>query len=185
MEESWNTRIKRWGFNWFPAFRGTGARLTYIAGDWKEVRLRIPLNWRTRNYVGTIYGGSIYGAVDPVYMIMLIKLLGPGYIVWLKESTVSFLRPGRETLHARFRVDDDHLEGIRRELLEKKNTKREYEIPVTDRGGTPHAVVREIIHIQRKPSGTRVLTKETGGQGTDEASFAIDERRSGGALPER
>jgi acyl-coenzyme A thioesterase PaaI-like protein len=53
-------------------------RVTYIAADWREVRIQLPLNWRTRNYVGTIFGGSLYGAVDPIYMIMLIKALGPG-----------------------------------------------------------------------------------------------------------
>ena len=71
----------RWGFNFFPAYRGTGARVTYISGDFREVRVELPLNWRTRNYVGTIFGGSVYGAVDPHYMIMLIKILGKGYVV--------------------------------------------------------------------------------------------------------
>jgi len=60
------------------------------------VRIRLPLIWRTRNYVGTIFGGSLYGAVDPIYMIMLIKALGPDYIVWDKAATIRFLRPGRE-----------------------------------------------------------------------------------------
>ena len=69
----------RWKFNLFPAYRGTGGRITYISGDLREVRVRIPLNWRTRNYVGTIYGGSLYGAVDPMYMIMLIRILGSAY----------------------------------------------------------------------------------------------------------
>jgi hypothetical protein len=55
----------RWGFNLFPAFRGTGARVTYIAEDFREMRVKLPLNWRTRNYVGTIFSGSLYGAVDP------------------------------------------------------------------------------------------------------------------------
>jgi hypothetical protein len=63
MPESWNTRVTRWGFNWFPAYRGTGARIDYIASDWREVRIRLPLSRRTRNYVGTIFGGSMYGAV--------------------------------------------------------------------------------------------------------------------------
>jgi acyl-coenzyme A thioesterase PaaI-like protein len=96
MPESWQTRFARWAFNWFPAYRGTGARVTYIAADWREVRIRLPLNWRTRNYVGSIFGGSLYGAVDPICMMMPIKLLGPGYIVWDKAATIRFLRPGRE-----------------------------------------------------------------------------------------
>jgi hypothetical protein len=47
-------------FNFFPAFRGSGARVTYISDDWKEVRIWLPLNWSTRNYMGTIYGGSMH-----------------------------------------------------------------------------------------------------------------------------
>lgn len=85
MPESLRTRLARWWFNWFPAYRGTGGQITYIAADWSEVRLRLPLNRRTRNYVGTIFGGSMYGAVDPIYMVMLIQVLGPAYVVWDKS----------------------------------------------------------------------------------------------------
>ena len=106
MAESRHTRLQRWRFNFFPAYRGAGARITYIAADWREVRIKLPLNWLTRNYVGTIYGGSMYGAVDPIYMIMLIHLLGPDYVVWDKAATIRFKRPGRTTLVARFVIDE-------------------------------------------------------------------------------
>lgn len=56
----------------------------------------MPESWRTRNYVGTIFGGSLYGALDPI-MIMLIKLLGPEYEVWDKAASIRFRRPGRST----------------------------------------------------------------------------------------
>src|SRR5438045_2663392 len=100
MPESFRTRLERWSFKFFPAWWGTGARITYIASDHREIRVELPLSWRTRNYVGTIFGGSIYSAVDPIYMIMLIKTLGPGYIVWDKSATVRFRKPARTTLHA-------------------------------------------------------------------------------------
>ena len=86
MPESWPTRLARWRFNWFPAYRATGARITYIAADWREVRIRLPLSRRTRNYVGTIFGGSLYGALDPIYMIMLIKALGSEPTVELSNA---------------------------------------------------------------------------------------------------
>lgn len=70
MPESFKTRVFRWGFNFFPAYRGTGGRIAYIADDFSEIRVKLPLSWRTRNYVGTIYGGSMYGAVDPLNMLM-------------------------------------------------------------------------------------------------------------------
>ena len=93
MPESFESRKMRWTFNLFPAYRGTGARVTYIASDFREARVRLPLNWRTRNYVGTIFGGSLYGAVDPMYMILLIKILGPDYVVWDKAATIRFVSP--------------------------------------------------------------------------------------------
>jgi len=44
MTESFASRKMRWGFNLFPAFRGTGGRVTYIPGDFREARVRLPLN---------------------------------------------------------------------------------------------------------------------------------------------
>ena len=114
MAESFASRRMRWGFNLVPAYRGTGGRLTYLASDYREARVELRLSRRTRNYVGTIFGGSLYGAVDPVYMILLIKVLGPGYVVWDKAATIRFKRPGRSTLFARFLLEEEEIATIRR-----------------------------------------------------------------------
>src|SRR5215470_8266983 len=108
-----SNKLRCWGFYWFACYRGTGGRATYIAPDWSEVHMEVPLSWRTRNYVGTIFGGSLYGAVDPIYMTMLIRRLGPEYIVWDKAATIRFKKPGRETVRARFLVPDEELAAIR------------------------------------------------------------------------
>src|SRR6476620_1494714 len=95
-------RLSRLVFNLWPCIRGTGSRVTSIAPDWSEIRVRLPLSWRTRNYVGTILGGSLYAAVDPYYMLMLIERLGPEYVVWDKAASIRFRRPGTSTLTATF-----------------------------------------------------------------------------------
>ena len=150
MPESWRSRTSRWGFNLFPAYWSTGAHITYIAGDWREVRVRLPLSWRTRNVVGTIFGGSMYGAVDPIYMVMLIKLLGPDYIVWDKAATIQFRRPGRSTLEARFVVDAALLDGIRAELEQAPKTERVMAVELVGADGTVHASVEKVLHIRRR-----------------------------------
>lgn len=140
----------RWGFNLFPAFRGTGARVTYMSGDWREVHVKLPLNWRTRNYVGTIFGGSLYGAVDPHYMIMLIKILGPDYVVWDKAATIRFKKPGRGTLHARFVIPEEEIQTIRRRLETEPSVDRIYRVDLVDEAGVAHAEVEKTIYIRRK-----------------------------------
>ena len=154
MSESWRSRVTRWGFNLFPAWRGTGARITYVRSDWREVRVRLPLNWRTRNYVGTIFGGSLYAAADPIYMIMLIKSLGPAYTVWDKSATIRFRKPGRSTLYARFLLEDAELDEIRRLLETEPSIDRVYVVELADADGTVHATVEKTIYI-RKSSPSR------------------------------
>lgn len=156
MPESWRTRLTRWGFNWFPAYRGTGARITYIAADWLEVRVRLRLSWRTRNYVGTIFGGSMYGALDPVYMIMLIKALGPAYVVWDKAAAIRFLRPGREPLSATFRLSQDDLAALRADVDRTGWAEREFTVELVNAAGEVHATCVKLLTVKRKsaePSG--------------------------------
>lgn len=151
MPESLASRMLRWKFNLFPAYRGTGARITYIADDFHEVRIRLPLSWRTRNAVGTIFGGSMYGAVDPVYMIMLIRLLGPEYIVWDKAAEIRFLKPGRATLYATFKIGEDELGEIRKATADGP-VDRVLKVDLVDGAGVPHAAVTKTIYVRRKSS---------------------------------
>ena len=150
MPESWKTRWFRFGFNVFPCYRGTGGRVTYIASDFREIRVKLPLNWRTRNYVGTIFGGSLYGSVDPFYMIMLIKILGPGYIVWDKAAAIRFRQPGRGTLYARFTIEDAEIEAIHAALASEDRVDRVYQVELIDAQGVVCAIVEKTIHIRRR-----------------------------------
>jgi acyl-coenzyme A thioesterase PaaI-like protein len=137
-------------FNLVPAYRGTGARVVYIAADWCEVRVRLPLSLRTRNSVGTIFGGSMYGAVDPVYMLMLIQALGPEYIVWDKAASIRFRRPGRTTLHARFVIPRAELDEIRDVLTRERSVDRVYTVELVDAEGVVHATVEKTLYVRRK-----------------------------------
>ena len=122
----------------------------YIADDWHEVRVKLPLNWRTRNYVGTLYGGSIYGAIDPIYMLMLMKILGPGYTVWDKAAKIRFRKPGRDTLLADFRLDADEIDEIKGLAASETSIDRTYKVELKDIDGTVHAEIEKTIYIARK-----------------------------------
>jgi acyl-coenzyme A thioesterase PaaI-like protein len=150
MPESFASKIDRWKFNFFPAYRGTGARVVYIADDYREMRVKIPLSWRTRNYVGTIYGGSMYGGIDPIYMLMLIKNLGQTYVVWDKAAQIRFKRPGRETLYADFLLTAKELGEIKTTLETEKSIDRIYNVELADKNGKVHATVEKTIYIAKK-----------------------------------
>ena len=148
--ESWATRLTRWTFNLAPVYRGTGGRITHISGDWRDARIRLPLNRSTRNYVGTIYGGSMYSCVDPFYMVMLINNLGKDYVVWDKSATIRFRKPGKTTLYARFALDGAELDAIRAALESERSIDRVYSVALTDAQGDVHAEIEKVIYIRRK-----------------------------------
>lgn len=150
MPESGKTKWLRRKFNFFPAYRGTGGRIDYIAHDMREIRIRLPLSWRTRNYVGTIFGGSMYGAVDPIYMVMLIRLLGRDYVVWDKSASIRFKRPGKATLFANFVITAEETEAIKRELIDRKSLERIYQVDLVDAAGKVHAKIEKTIYIGRR-----------------------------------
>ena len=155
MHESLRSRLARWRFNMFPAYRGSGGRVTFIRHDFMEVRVKLPLWWRTRNYVGTIYGGSIYASVDPFYMIMLIHVLGPGYVVWDKAAAIRFRRPGRTTLYATFVLDPALVDGIRDDLETVEKVDRHFTIDLKDAAGEVHAIVEKTVNVRRRAAAPR------------------------------
>jgi hypothetical protein len=155
MPESFHSRLLRWKFNFIPAYRGTGGRVLFITSDLREVRVKLPLNVRTRNVVGTIFGGSMYGAVDPIFMIMLMRNLGRGYVVWDKAATIQFRRPGRSTLYATFRLDDAELNAIREITAGGEPVDRLYHVDLVDAAGVVHASVEKTIYIRRREESSR------------------------------
>ncbi len=145
--ESLESRLWRWGGNLFPAYRRTGARITYVAPDFHEVHIKIPSNWKTRNHMGITWGGGLYSALDPIYGVMLYKILGGQYRVIDRTATIHFKRPGKTTLFARFKLSQFELSGIRKALLTTKKLTRNYEIELVDKQGIVHASCKKELCI--------------------------------------
>lgn len=136
--------------NLSPVYRGTGGRIIYISSDWKEIVVRLKLNWRTRNYVGTIFGGSIYASADPILMLQLINILGKEYVVWDKSAAVRFRRPGKGQLQMFFQISDILLDEIQKQVEQKG----EYEFTQTlewiDADNKVYAQVDKTIYVADK-----------------------------------
>jgi len=149
-QESLRARIWRFGYNVLPAIRGTGSWLTFLSDDWYEAHLKLPLSLRTRNYVGTIFGGSLFSAADPMYMVMLFNILGPEYIVWDKSAKIRFIRPGKGTLRAHLALNTKTIEQIKTEVAEKHEADRTFTITWLNKDEKPVARIEKTVYIAEK-----------------------------------
>ena len=148
--ESLRSWLRRLGFNFFPAFRVTGARVIYLSEDMRKLRIKLPLGLRNRNIHGTLFGGAMYAATDPLYAILVKAALGPGYVVWDKAGAIRYKKPGRSTLYAECSLSDGQVAAMRRRLESGSSVDLNYEIELMDVRGVVHAVVQKTIYAARK-----------------------------------
>ncbi len=135
--------------NLYPPFLGAGIRVR-VSPDLKTIDVTLKLTPFNRNYVGTQYGGSIYSMCDPFYMILLMENLGKDYIVWDKSATITFKKPGKTRLHARFHITESQYREIRDQLEQGDTIFPVLSVDVLDREGQVVATVDKTIYIKKK-----------------------------------
>lgn len=136
--------------NLYPPYLGAGVRVTAVSPDYRTVDVRMALRPWNRNALGTHFGGSLFSMVDPFYMLMLIELLGRGYVVWDKAATIRFRRPGRGTVRARFEIPPERVEEIRRAADAQGKVEATFTVNVVDAKGEVVAEVDKLLSVRRR-----------------------------------
>ena len=126
----------RYGFNISPMYRRSTGRVYFVSEDLLTVKIKIPLSIKNRNYVGSIFGGSLFSATDPIYMVQLINILGDDYIVWDKSAGIRYKRPAKETVYAEFNFTEEEIERIKKDAQEKGELEIIKELNITNKEGT-------------------------------------------------
>lgn len=138
------------GFNLSPMYRRSVGKLVFVSQDLYNVQVQIPLNYKNRNYVGAIFGGSMFSATDPIYMIQLMNILGDEYVVWDKAADIKYKRPARETAHAHFQFSEDEIKDIKVKVTAKKEIDFEKTLAITSKNDVVFAELSKTIYIAQK-----------------------------------
>lgn len=152
-----NPQLMRWALNLYPPYLFTRTRVKYIAPDWKEVVVELKKSVLTRNYVGTAFGGSLYAATDPFYMLMLVRNLGiKDYIIWDKGAEIDFVKPGKSHITYRFKLTDEQLQDIRERVEREGRIVPEFWVEGRDEEGHVCVRVKKTVYIRKKQKQGRV-----------------------------
>ena len=143
-------RLLRFGLNLWPPFLFSGIHVTDIGADWRSARVELRLRPWNRNYVGTQFGGSLFAMTDPYWMLLMLHALPPDYIVWDKAGEIEFVRPGRSTVHAEFKLDDAVINEVIAAAANGEKVLRWFDTDVIDVEGEVVAKVRKQLYIRRK-----------------------------------
>ena len=155
MSPAWTRRL----MNLWPPFRAAGIRVTHLADDWGAATVELRAKLLNRNYVGTHFGGSIFAMADPFHMILMMRRLGRGYVVWDKAGSVRFLKPGRGTLTARFKVTPSMVDEAVAATSGGGKHEPTYAVEITDERGDVVARVEKTLHIRRADTPRPALVR--------------------------
>ncbi len=145
-----NARMFKAAMNLYPPYWGTGISVTEVSPDFRRMVVRLKARFYNGNAFGTHFGGSLYSMCDPHYALLLIPLLGPGYVIWDKAARIDFLRPGRGTLTAVFDWNDQQLAEIRAQTADGGKCLPERTLDIVDSDGKAVARLWKQLYVRRK-----------------------------------
>jgi hypothetical protein len=108
------------------------------------------MRWYNRNYVKTHFGGSLYAMTDPFFMLMLIHILGKGFVVWDKTAHIDFIKPSQGTVTARFLIEEEQIEKIINNTSGGQKYFPEFSVDIENEAGEKVARVVKTLYIRKK-----------------------------------
>jgi len=112
--------------------------------------VRLPLNRRTRNGVGTLYGGSLYSTTDSIFALLQAMNLGRDDVVWGKSASIRYRRPCRGALPADFAITDDDLAAVREAVAREGRCDRTFHVEFRHGQGIVHVEIKKTDNIACK-----------------------------------
>ena len=144
-------QLFKYGFNISPMYRRTTAKIESVSDDLTEIKIKIPKSYKNLNYAKTIFGGSMFSATDPIFMVQLVELLGPNYIIWDKSSTINFKKPAVSDAYSVFTFSHDEIKEIKKSVNNQKKMDIVKTVHITNSDGSVvFAEVSKKIYIADK-----------------------------------
>ena len=136
--------------NIWPPFLFSGISVREVSKDFRHAKVRLKKKVLTSNYVGTLFGGSLFAMTDPFFMVMVLKNLGKDFIVWDKRSEIEYVSPGKVTVYAEFNLQEEELAEIKREVAATGKYLKWFEVDIKSAEGAVVAIVKKQIYIRKK-----------------------------------
>ena len=137
-------------FNLSPMYKRSCGKIIFASEDLHVVKIKIPLSYKNKNYVGSIFGGSLFAATDPIYMIQLMQILGKDYVVWDKKTDIKFRRPAYQHAFATFEFTTAEIEEIIQKVQSENEIDYTKKLYITDNNGTIFTDLDKTLYISSK-----------------------------------
>jgi acyl-coenzyme A thioesterase PaaI-like protein len=145
-------RVLKWAMRCYPPFLFQGIWTQQFENEFCGVRVKIINTLFNRNYNRSIFGGTIFSAADPFYVILFHQILsrkGFNLKLWLKHSTIDFIRPGNCNLYFKISLSPNEIEEVISCLESDRKFIKTFRVEITNKEGVLYALVHNEIYIRK------------------------------------
>jgi hypothetical protein len=121
--------------------------MTHVSTDLRHMRARLGHGWRTKNIVGSIYGGSLFAVTDGPHPMMLMAALGPKVVVWDKSASIRYRKPAFTDLTVDFTLSESDLKKIQEQLQQHQECEHDFSMELLNSQGQAHASIVRTVYI--------------------------------------
>tara|TARA_Y100000590_G_scaffold470538_1_gene666148 strand:- start:2532 stop:3062 length:531 start_codon:yes stop_codon:yes gene_type:complete len=121
--KSWVPEWKMLEF--YPPFFFMGLKIKDVSPDYRRIVVTVPVRWYSKNMYGTLFGGFIAAACDPLPALLCQRIF-PGVQAWTQGFSIEFLKPGRKQLRIEVHISEAQVQEIY-ETLKNQSGKCSYE----------------------------------------------------------
>lgn len=141
-------------------YRRSTGRIIHVTEDLLNIRVKLKISYKNRNYMNSMFGGSLFSAVDPIPMIQLFNIIGNDYVVWDKSAEIFFKRPVKQDVYADFNYTQKEIEDIKKRVANENEITIVKKTAITNKdSSTIFCEVDKTIYIANKQFYKEKLAK--------------------------
>lgn len=144
--------ILKWVLRTYPPFFFQRIWVKEIYDDFKGIEVKIFKSFLNINSNKTVFGGTIFSALDPIHPILLDQFFKKRglkkTVAWLKSAKIDYLKPGTTDLVFKIKLNEDEIQEAFDIIKTKGKVIKTFTTEVFDKKGVKCAVCQNEIYIR-------------------------------------
>jgi hypothetical protein len=147
-----SARVLTWAMRLYPPFLFQRIWTKNFDRNYRGVSVKINHSLLNRNYNRSIFGGTLYSATDPFYVILfhqVLKRKGYNIKLWSRNATIDYIKPADCNLYFQIIIQEKDIDEAVQNLDEEGKFIKPFPVKITNRDGVLYAMVHTEIYIKR------------------------------------
>lgn len=140
-----------WMMRFFPPLLFNRIRLESLSPDLMHCRVRIAHSFINRNLQGSVFGGTLFSALDPFLPVMMWQIFarrGQKLESWLKKAEIDYLKPSSTTMMIDFRLTEGDIQEAEHSLVQKGKFEKWLPAEAIDQHGVVCVQARLLVYLR-------------------------------------